>query len=130
MFVVPIGCVGPASHRGSHIKTLCSVALLSLSCAPYTKCIYSIYYNTYAVHQAARHSENPTEKDVTACKRILRYLSTTPDLGITYGAEGASELRGYVDADWAEDVVSCKSTTSYVFKLNEVAISCCNQLEL
>ena len=55
----------------------------------------------YAVHQAARHSEDPTQKDLVACKRILRYLSTTPEMGITYGAKGVSELEGYLDADWA-----------------------------
>ena len=32
-------------------------------------------------------------------------------------------MRGYVDADWAEDVESRKSTTGYVFKLNGGAIS-------
>ena len=81
----------------------------------------------YAVHQAARHSESPTQKDLTACKRILRYLSTTPNLGITYGAEGPSELTGYVDADWAEDVESRRSTTGYAFKLNGGAISWCSR---
>ena len=53
----------------------------------------------------------------------MRYLSTTPDLGITYGTNGISELEGFVDADWAEDVESRRSTTGYVFKLNGGAIS-------
>ena len=38
---------------------------------------------SYAVHQAARHSESPKQKHLVACKRILRYLSTTPEMGIT-----------------------------------------------
>ena len=47
----------------------------------------------------------------------------TPDMGITYGARGVSELEGYVDADWAEDVESRRSTTGYVFEMNGGAVS-------
>ena len=77
----------------------------------------------YAVHQAARHSESLTQKDLVACKRILRYLSTTPEMSIMYGAAGVSELEGYVDADWAEDVESRRSTMGYVFKTNGGEVS-------
>ena len=58
----------------------------------------------FAVHQAARHTDNPSHEDFNACKRIFRYLSTTPDLGITFGGKNSSRnLDGFVDADWADD---------------------------
>ena len=46
----------------------------------------------FAVHQAARHMENPSREDLNACKRIFRYVSTTADLGISFGGKNSDQL--------------------------------------
>ena len=59
--------------------------------------------------------------------RILRYLKSTPDLGILYKADQdgskATALFEWTDSNWAGDVDSCCSTTGYCFTLGTGAIS-------
>ena len=47
--------------------------------------------------------KNPGKKHWIACKRILRYLKSTPQLGLQYRNDqndNEIELTGYCDADW------------------------------
>lgn len=54
----------------------------------------------HAVGMAARNQENPTDQDLLAVKRILRYLSGTSHLGIKYSRQTTFQLAAYSDADW------------------------------
>lgn len=65
----------------------------------------------------------------TAIKRILRYLKGSIDVGITYTANGDNTLRGYCDSDYAGDIDSRRSTSGYIFMLNEGAISWSSKLQ-
>ena len=62
-------------------------------------------------------------------KRIVRYLLSTRDYGITYNMEGkgiegyAHNLASYTDADFAGDMNDHKSTTSWIFTFNGAPIS-------
>ena len=58
---------------------------------------------------------------------MLRYLKGTPDHGITYrGIEPTTAqppLLAYCDSDWAQDLDTRRSVTSYTFLLCGAAIS-------
>ena len=65
---------------------------------------------------------------MTQAKRVLTYLKTTKNTGITYGRKihdiiGHNIIYGYADADFATDLDSRKSTTGWVFMYNGGAIS-------
>lgn len=59
---------------------------------------------------------------------MLRYLASTVDMGITYGA-GASGLMGWVDADCAGDPAARKSRTGFVFVLHGGAVDWGSRLQ-
>ena len=56
---------------------------------------------------------------------MFRYLRATKDWCLVYqrGTPEGLTLTGYTDADWANDLGDCKSTSGYVFKLAGGAIS-------
>ena len=58
-----------------------------------------------------------------AAKRVLKYLKTTADYIIQFDGKRKGELIGFLDASWASDVDSRRSTTSYVFFLNGNVVS-------
>lgn len=66
----------------------------------------------HAVSVASRTSE-PTVAHWKMIKRILRYLKDTKDYGICFRWEKSTELVGYSDADYANDVETRRSTTGY-----------------
>jgi hypothetical protein len=48
----------------------------------------------------------------------LHYLKFTLDLELTYKKhKQADVLHGFVDADWAGDIVDRQSTSGYIFKV-------------
>jgi hypothetical protein len=64
-----------------------------------------------SVCMCARFQANPKEAQLTALKRILRYLVYTPKLGLWYPRGSAFDLIGYSDADWAGCKINRKSTS-------------------
>lgn len=88
---------------------------------PYRETIGSLLYLAnktrpdlaYAVNLASRRIEKPTNQDVIAVKRILRFLKGTLDKGITFYND-SKEIVAYCDSDFAGDIDSRKSTTGYV----------------
>ncbi|PSC67030.1 Gag-Pol poly [Micractinium conductrix] len=59
---------------------------------------------------------------------VLRYLTGTPDIGITFGA-GSPGLQVFCDADHAGDIDTRRSTTGYAFIFNGGAISWASRLQ-
>lgn len=43
--------------------------------------------------------------------------------GIWYKKQGANELVGFIDSNYAGDIEDCKSTLGYVFMLSEGAVA-------
>jgi hypothetical protein len=76
----------------------------------------------YAVNVLSRFGSNPGMPHWTALKRVLRYLKGTVDKCLVYSKTGC-DLVGYCDADWAGDVDERRSTTGYVFKMQDGPIS-------
>ena len=82
----------------------------------------------YAVCKLSRYLNEPTYTHMTQAKRVLTYLYTTKNQGITYGTKvhdiiGHEIIYGFADADFATDLDSRKSTTGWIFMYNGGAIS-------
>jgi hypothetical protein len=87
-----------------------------------------------AVNQAAKFCSAPTMIHLQAVKKILKYLSGTKQLKLTYTGvnRGALEhnvpiIDAYSDADWAGDLQDRKSTTGWILKLAGGAVSWCSR---
>ena len=80
----------------------------------------------FATSVVSRHAKNPGKTHMEAAKHILRYLSGTKNRGITFGG-GDLCIQGYSDSDWAGDKEQRKSTSGYVFMLNNGPISWCSK---
>ena len=83
-----------------------------------------------AVGNLCRFAANPGIEHWNRLKRVLRYLKTTSKLGIVIGGDGISKaIEGWSDADWAGDSINRKSTSGYVFKINNACVSWKSQLQ-
>lgn len=71
---------------------------------------------SFAVGYLARYMATPETTHMAAAKGILRYLKGTSKMGLVY--DGIEPLHGLVDADYAGDQDTRKSTTGYVFTPN------------
>ncbi|KRX55061.1 Retrovirus-related Pol polyprotein from transposon TNT 1-94 [Trichinella sp. T9] len=70
-----------------------------------------------------RKMETPTERDWKSAKRIIRYLAGTANAKLCRSSTNDLILRGHVDADWAGEKSSRKSTSGYVFQLGHGTIA-------
>jgi len=71
----------------------------------------------YPVRALCKFTAHPTEMHMNACKRLLRYISKTKNLGLHYGPfdYNTSPIPvGFSDADWAGDQSTRRSTGAYV----------------
>ena len=57
-----------------------------------------------------------------AAKRVLRYLKSTSNYGLTFKKTG-EDLVGYVDADWAGCPDDRRSYTGYAFIFGNATVS-------
>ncbi|XP_070799706.1 uncharacterized protein [Pituophis catenifer annectens] len=73
-----------------------------------------------AVNLLSRHVENPKEFHWNAVKRVLRYLRGTADVLLMLEPEKGkpAQLSAYLDADWAGDTKSRRSTSDFLILLN------------
>jgi len=84
----------------------------------------------YSVSVISKFMHDPRKPRLIAAKRILRYVKGTMEYGLLfpYGAKSeVNELIGYSDSDWCGDLTDRKSTSGYVFKFNDAAISWCTK---
>nr|GFC03158.1 hypothetical protein [Tanacetum cinerariifolium] len=65
----------------------------------------------HAICYCARYQAKPTEKHLTAVKRILRYLKDTIHMGLWYPKDTGFELTIFSDSDHAGCLDSRKSTS-------------------
>ena len=94
--------------------------------APFREAVGSLLYLmlssrpdiSFAVNQVSQFCENPQRCHWTAVKRIMAYLKRTPEHGIRFGPK-LNPLLGFTDADFAGDTETRRSTSGYVFLLNE-----------
>lgn len=73
----------------------------------------------HAVNHLARFLPNPSEEHFEAAKRVLRYISNSPDKGINFTKRDDMKptLEAYSDADFAADPSSSRSTSGSLINL-------------
>ena len=76
-----------------------------------------------AVSQLTRFVSDPCVSHITAAKHLLRFLSGSRKLGITYSKSGNSIPQIYSDATWASDTFTQRSVQAYVVLLYGAALS-------
>ena len=83
---------------------------------------------THAVGVVSRFMSRPGKQYWEAVKWILRYLKGSSDTCLCF-TSASLKLQGYVDADFAGDIDSRKSTTGFVFTLGGTTISWASNLQ-
>ena len=85
---------------------------------------------TFAVNKLARYSNSPKNVHWQAVKRVMRYLKGSIDYSITYTGRGISgELVGNCDSDWAGCTATRRSTTGYLFMMNNGPVCWSSRLQ-
>ena len=74
---------------------------------------------TYAVNRLSQYTNNPSKSHWDELDKIWGYLKKNPSIGITYKATSLKNLflKGYSDADYANNLDNRRSTTGYLFTL-------------
>ncbi|KAJ9534619.1 hypothetical protein QJQ45_002903 [Haematococcus lacustris] len=83
----------------------------------------------FAVGQLSRFMQAPTQQHQQVAFGLLRYLKRTAEMGLVYSRNSSPQLQGYVDADYAGDPDSMRSTTGNVFVLNGAAVTWRSKLQ-
>ncbi|CAI7864775.1 unnamed protein product [Closterium sp. NIES-54] len=60
---------------------------------------------------------------MAAAKRVLRYLCSTSGMGLVLGGRRPVVLTGHVDASWADDQATQRSSQGYTFSLGSGSVS-------
>ncbi|GBP87760.1 Retrovirus-related Pol polyprotein from transposon TNT 1-94 [Eumeta japonica] len=76
----------------------------------------------FAVSQVSRYLHSYDDSHWNAVMKILKYLKETKDHGLNYMSE-CTDLIGYSDADFANDIETRRSITGYVFLKNGAAVT-------
>nr|GEV71580.1 retrotransposon protein, putative, unclassified [Tanacetum cinerariifolium] len=77
----------------------------------------------FVVSMGARYQENPTEKHLTAIKRVFRYLKGTINMGLWYPKDTGFNLTSFADADHAGCQDSRRSTSGSAQFLGDKLVS-------
>ena len=81
-----------------------------------------------AVGILSKYMARPGKDHWQGVKRVLRYVKGTLNSGLTFTAHGNNYvLYGYADADWGGDVETRRSTSGYVFQIQNNTISWCSK---
>ncbi|CAI7787475.1 unnamed protein product [Closterium sp. NIES-54] len=62
-------------------------------------------------------------ENMAAAKRVLRYLCSTSGMGLVLGGRSPVVLTGHVDASWADDQATQRSSQGYTFSLGSGSVS-------
>jgi hypothetical protein len=76
----------------------------------------------YAVQQVCLYIHAPRDAHWTAAKRILQYIRSSIDLGLTISASPSVDIVAYSDADWAGCPHTRCSTSGYCVYLGSSLI--------
>ncbi|KAH9669465.1 retrovirus-related pol polyprotein from transposon RE1 [Citrus sinensis] len=77
----------------------------------------------HAVNKVCQHFQTPTEANLRAVKRILRYLKGSLDYGIRFLQQSSLNITAFCDADWGGCPDTRRSTTGYCVYMGANCIS-------
>ena len=82
---------------------------------------------SYSVGICARYQADLKESCIAAVKRIIRYVSGTPDFGLWYSCDTNVNLTSFSDADWVGNADDKKCTNGGCFYLGNNLVSLCSK---
>ena len=77
----------------------------------------------FALSQLSRHVRDPKARHVEGLMHLVSYLGATSDLGPKYSKCAENRVNCYVDASYAEDETTRRSTTGFVIMINGGAVA-------
>jgi hypothetical protein len=113
-----------------------------MSCVTYASAVGILMYEMvctrpnipHAVGVLSGYMSKPGKEHWKIVKRVFMYLHGTTSYGLCYQGRPILDrvlfIHGFVDADWAGDLDSRRSTSGYVFKLFGGAISCMSKIKV
>jgi len=81
----------------------------------------------YSVGKAARRSKDPNLEDWANVLKILRYLKGTIQYGLNFTKHQG--IKAFVDADYAGDLETRRSTTGFLITVGNTPTSWCSKLQ-
>ncbi|CAK1547641.1 unnamed protein product [Leptosia nina] len=108
-----------------------STVLENEKCFPYREAVGSLMFAAivtrpdimFAVSTVSRFLNSHDQSHWNAVKKIFKYLKGTLSFGLCFRSNENNTLESYSDADYANDPVTRRSTTGYVFMKNGAAIT-------
>lgn len=82
---------------------------------------------SYALGVVLRLLDNPSVEHANAVKRIFKYVKGTRTYGILFKNNFKFNIDSYSDADYAGDIETRRSTSGFVFLINETPICWASQ---
>ncbi|XP_070002632.1 uncharacterized mitochondrial protein AtMg00810-like [Nicotiana sylvestris] len=80
-------------------------------------------YIAFVVQVLSQYMHAPKISHMEATKRVVRYIKSTPGLGLFMPIGRCNNLVAYCDSYWGACVESRKSVTGYVVKFGNVVVS-------
>ncbi|XP_019261966.1 PREDICTED: uncharacterized protein LOC109239830 [Nicotiana attenuata] len=77
----------------------------------------------FAVQVLSQYMHAPKTSHMKAAERVVRYIKSTPGLGLFKPTGRCNKLIAYCDSDWGACVESRRSVTGYVVKFGDALIS-------
>jgi hypothetical protein len=88
----------------------------------YRKIVGSLIYMTitmpdlnYTVGLESQFMQVPQKPHLDGVRHTLRYVSATSDYGFFYEASTELQVHGYIDADWASNILDMIFTSGFMF---------------
>lgn len=72
----------------------------------------------------AHYQPDPKDTHLEHVKRIIRYISSTNNYGISFTNDTTYEISGYTDRDWAKNHDNRKSTSSRCLYIGNNSVYC------
>jgi len=77
----------------------------------------------YAVGMISQFMQTPRKPHLDAVRHILKYIKHTLQCGIFFEAKGRLQVHGYMDANWAGNVLDRRSTSGFMFCFGNGVVS-------
>lgn len=111
-------------------KNFESLDKLLLDANKYRRLIGRLVYLTttrpdicYSIQNLSQFMHAPKISHMESAVRVLKYLKSTPGLGILLSSNGPFYLSAFCDSDWATFPMTRRSVTGYCIKLRDSLLS-------
>jgi hypothetical protein len=102
----------PPASRADYLRVVGQINYIAFTSRPDV---------SFSASALAAFSADPSVDHLSAAKRTMRYLSSTPDLGVTYYSSPNLSFpffHGFADSDWGGDTVTRRSTSGGILAFN------------